>query len=97
MLQHKARQVQAMLSRGRPGWRTPPCARFPRQPTVDIQVDLAAAQKYGLRPGDVRRDATTLTSGLIVGNLYEQSKIFDVVVWGSPADPQRPHRARGTC
>src|SRR5205085_12282607 len=26
----------------------------------------------------------TLTSGLIVGNLYEQSKIFDVVVWGAP-------------
>src|SRR5262249_4875975 len=56
----------------------------PRQPTVDVRVNLAAAQKYGLRPGDVRREATTLTSGLIVGNLYEQSKIFDVVVWGSP-------------
>ena len=27
---------------------------------------------------------TTLTSGLVVGNLYEQSKIYDVVVWGSP-------------
>ncbi|MBO0820724.1 MAG: efflux RND transporter permease subunit, partial [Nocardiopsaceae bacterium] len=37
-----------------------------------------------LRPGDVRRDATTLTSGLIVGSLYEQSKIYDVVVWGQP-------------
>ena len=38
----------------------------------------------GLKPGDVRRDATTLTSGLIVGSLYEQAKIFDVVVWGAP-------------
>jgi len=53
------------------------------QPTADIQVNLAAAQRYGLRPGDVRRETTTLTSGLIVGNLYEQSKIFDVVVWGA--------------
>jgi Cu/Ag efflux pump CusA len=51
---------------------------------VDVRVKLAAAKKYGLRPGDVRREATTLTSGLIVGNLYEQSKIFDVVVWGTP-------------
>ena len=51
--------------------------------THDIQVNLATAQRYGLRPGDVRREATTLTSGLIVGNLYEQSKIFDVVVWGA--------------
>jgi Cu/Ag efflux pump CusA len=57
----------------------------PEQPTIDIKVNLAAAQRYGLKPGDVRRDATTLTSGLIVGNLYEQSKIFDVVVWGAPS------------
>jgi Cu/Ag efflux pump CusA len=56
----------------------------PVQPAVDIRVKLAAALKHGLRPGDVRREATTLTSGLIVGNLYEQSKIFDVVVWGAP-------------
>jgi Cu/Ag efflux pump CusA len=57
---------------------------IPQQPTLTVKVDLAAAQRYGLRPGDIRRDATTLTSGLIVGNLYEQSKIFDVVVWGAP-------------
>jgi Cu/Ag efflux pump CusA len=57
---------------------------IPQQPTVEVRVNLAAAERYGLRPGDVRRDATTLTSGLIVGSLYEQSKIFDVVVWGAP-------------
>ena len=83
ILQSKARQVQAMLS-GVAGVVHPVVRPIPRQPTVDIQVNLAAAQKYGLKPGDVRRDATTLTSGLIVGNLYEQSKIFDVVVWGAP-------------
>jgi Cu/Ag efflux pump CusA len=55
------------------------------QPTVDVQVDLAVARAHGLKPGDVRRDATTLTSGLIAGNLYEQSKVFDVVVLGTPA------------
>ena len=83
VLQSKARQVQAMLS-GVAGVVNPAVRPIPRQPTVDIQVNLAAAQKYGLKPGDIRRDATTLTSGLIVGNLYEQSKIFDVVVWGAP-------------
>jgi Cu/Ag efflux pump CusA len=55
-----------------------------RQPTVQVEVDLAAAQKHGLRPGDVRREATTLASGLTVGNLYEQAKVFDVVVLGTP-------------
>ena len=83
VLQDKARQVRAMLS-GVRGLAKPVMHPIPQQPTVDVRVDLAAAQRYGLRPGDVRRDATTLTSGLIVGSLYEQSKIFDVVVWGTP-------------
>jgi Cu/Ag efflux pump CusA len=83
VLHDKARQVQAMLS-GVPGVAKPAMRPIPEQPTVEVKVDLAAAQRYGLKPGDVRRDATTLTSGLIVGNLYEQSKIFDVVVWGAP-------------
>jgi Cu/Ag efflux pump CusA len=83
VLQAKAGQVRTMLS-GVAGVVHPVVRPIPRQPTVDIQVNLATAQKYGLKPGDVRRDATTLTSGLIVGNLYEESKIFDVVVWGAP-------------
>jgi Cu/Ag efflux pump CusA len=32
----------------------------------------------------VRRAATTLLSGIEVGNLFEEQKVFDVVVWGSP-------------
>jgi Cu/Ag efflux pump CusA len=83
VLQHKAREIRAMLT-GVPGVAKPVMRPIPERPTVDVKVNLAAAQRYGLRPGDVRRDATTLTSGLIVGNLYEQSKIFDVVVWGAP-------------
>ncbi len=58
---------------------------IPMQPTVRVEVDLAAARRYGLRPGDVRREATTLVSGLTVGNLYEEAKVFDVVVLGTPA------------
>ncbi|MFL6097284.1 MAG: efflux RND transporter permease subunit [Blastococcus sp.] len=54
------------------------------QPTVSVQVDLAAAQRAGIRPGDVRREVSTLVSGLTVGSLYEQQAIFDVVVWGGP-------------
>jgi Cu/Ag efflux pump CusA len=56
------------------------------QPTVEIQVDLAAAQRVGLRPGDIRRDASTLISGLTVGSLYQDQAIFDVVLWtGAPS------------
>ena len=83
VLRGKAREIRAMLA-GVPGVAKPAVRPIPERPTVAVKVNLAAAQRYGLRPGDVRRDATTLTSGLIVGNLYEQSKIFDVVVWGAP-------------
>ncbi|HEY6932602.1 MAG TPA: efflux RND transporter permease subunit [Marmoricola sp.] len=55
------------------------------QPTLEVRVRLADAQRHDLRPGDVRRAAATLLSGLLVGNLYENNEIFDVVVWGSPA------------
>ncbi|HZD10151.1 MAG TPA: efflux RND transporter permease subunit [Candidatus Binatia bacterium] len=54
------------------------------EPTLEIEVDLASAQRYGVKPGDVRRAASTLLSGLQVGSLFEQQKVFDVVVWGVP-------------
>lgn len=54
------------------------------QPQVQIQVDLAAAEPYGLKPGDVRRAAATMFAGLGVGFLFEEQKVYDVVVWGKP-------------
>ena len=54
------------------------------EPTIEIEVDLRQAQAFGLQPGDVRRQAATLVSGLVVGNLFEDQKVFDVVVWGVP-------------
>ena len=54
------------------------------EPTLEIEVDLAAAQKYGIKPGEVRRTAATVLSGILVGSLFEQQKVFDVVVWGTP-------------
>jgi Cu/Ag efflux pump CusA len=82
-LADEAAVVRAALAKV-PGVVDPMVQRIPQQPTVRVQVDLAAAARLGLRPGDVRRDATTLTSGLVVGSLYEDAKIFDVVVWGGP-------------
>ena len=62
----------------------------PQEPTIEVQPDIAAAGRYGLAPGDVRRAATTLLSGLIVGNLFEEQKVFDVVVWGVPEIREDP-------
>jgi CzcA family heavy metal efflux pump len=60
-------------------------ARLPtEEPTLEIEVDLAAAQRHEIKPGDVRRAASTLLSGIAVGSLFEQQKVFDIVVWGAP-------------
>jgi Cu/Ag efflux pump CusA len=56
-----------------------------QEPVLEVEVDLAAAQRHGIKPGDVRRAAATMFSGLQVGNLFEDQKVFDVVVWGTPA------------
>ncbi|HEX2184920.1 MAG TPA: efflux RND transporter permease subunit, partial [Chloroflexota bacterium] len=54
------------------------------EPQVEIEVDLERAEAYGIKPGDVRRAASTLLSGLEAGSLFEQQKVFSVVVWGTP-------------
>ena len=54
------------------------------EPILEVEVDLAAAQRYGIKPGDVRRASAILLNGLTVGNLFEEQKVFDVVVWSTP-------------
>lgn len=57
---------------------------LPEEPTVQIEVDLDAAAAEGIKPGDVRRGASTLVAGVEVGSLFEDQKVFEVVVWGTP-------------
>jgi CzcA family heavy metal efflux pump len=53
-------------------------------PQVDIKVDLAKAQTYGIKPGDVRRAATTLMAGEEVGDIFRDGKAYDIQVWSKP-------------
>jgi Cu/Ag efflux pump CusA len=54
------------------------------EPTLEIEVDLNSAQRFGVKPGDVRRSAAILLSGMHAGSLFEEQKIFDVMVWSTP-------------
>lgn len=54
------------------------------QPTLQIEVDLARAQRHGVKPGDVRRAEATLLQGLQVGSVFDDQKVFDVIVQGTP-------------
>jgi len=53
-------------------------------PQLRVEVDLAAAAKYGLKPGDVRRAAATLVAGEEVGDIFRAGKAYDVAVWSTP-------------
>jgi CzcA family heavy metal efflux pump len=53
-------------------------------PQVDVRVDLAKAQRYGVKPGDVRRAAATLMAGEEVGDIFREGKAYDVQVWSKP-------------
>ncbi len=53
-------------------------------PQVEVEVDLANAQEYGLKPGDVRRAAAFLLQGEEVGDIFIGGKTYDVNVWSTP-------------
>jgi len=82
-LQSKANEVSAAIKDVK-GVESTSVENLAEQPGINIEVNLAAAQRYGVEAGDIRRQAAALLSGLVVGSLYEQEKIFDVVVWGVP-------------
>lgn len=51
---------------------------------VQVQVNLDAAGRANVKPGDVRRATATVFSGLVVGYLFRDQKIYEVVVYGAP-------------
>ena len=64
---------------------TPTIEAPEEQPTLEIEVDIDKAQKVGIKPGDVRRAEAILLQGILVGSVFEDQKVFDVIVQGNPA------------
>ena len=54
-------------------------------PQLDIEVDLTAAKRYRLTPGDIRRATSFLVQGEEVGDIFVSGKTYDVNVWSTPA------------
>lgn len=79
----KANEIKTGL-RGIRGLKNPRVEISPNEPSLLVKVDLERAQKAGILPGDVRRAAATLLQGIEVGNLFEDQKVFEVVVVGTP-------------
>ncbi len=53
-------------------------------PQMEVKVNLAAAQRYGVKPGDVRRAASTLVESEEVGDIFRGGRAYDVHVWSTP-------------
>jgi CzcA family heavy metal efflux pump len=55
-------------------------------PQVKVEVDLEAAKRHGVKPGDVRRQAAWLMAGEEAGDIFNEGKAYDVQIWSPPED-----------
>ncbi|WP_112274698.1 efflux RND transporter permease subunit [Lentzea terrae] len=89
VLNDKANEVLGII-KGIEGVTDPRINSTEVQPTMEIEVLVDRAAKYGLKPGDVRRQSATLVAATVAGNLFDDQKIFEVVVWGKPELRRNP-------
>jgi Cu/Ag efflux pump CusA len=54
-------------------------------PHVEVELDLDAARSRGLKPGDVRRQSSTLLASEEVSDIFSGGKAYDVHVWSIPS------------
>ena len=54
-------------------------------PHIEVEPDLAAARRYGLKPGDIRRQASTLIASEEVSDIYAGGRAYDVHVTAIPS------------
>ena len=53
-------------------------------PQLHVEVDLAKASQYGIKPGDVRRTAATFIASEEAGDIWRNGKNTEVHVWSVP-------------
>jgi CzcA family heavy metal efflux pump len=82
-LRSKAQEVRQLLS-DIPGISEEHVSFQEDIPQVNVTVDLQAAERYGVKPGDVRRASATLVAGEEVGDIFRDGKSYDVNVWSTP-------------
>jgi CzcA family heavy metal efflux pump len=83
VLRHTAAEVERALT-GIPGLVDLKAEVHRPVPQVEVKVDLAVAGQHGLKPGDVRRAAATIVSGIEVSDIHRDGKVYDVWVWSKP-------------
>jgi CzcA family heavy metal efflux pump len=87
VLRKKAEEVEKVLH-GIPGVVEAHADFVVDVPQMDVQVDLAKARHFGIKPGDVRRAASTLVAGEEVADIFRAGKAYDIQVWSTPQTRQ---------
>jgi Cu/Ag efflux pump CusA len=82
-LRRQATRVRQLMT-GVDGVSNPQIALPAAQEELQIEVDLQKARAQGIKPGDVRRAEAALLQGIEVGSVFEDQKVFEVIVKGTP-------------
>ncbi len=53
-------------------------------PEIQVKLNLDLAQRYGLKPGDLRRASAAFMAGEEVGDIFNSGRTYDVQVWTLP-------------
>jgi Cu/Ag efflux pump CusA len=53
-------------------------------PQIQVETNLAAAARHGLKPGEIRRAAAVLMQGIEVNDIWQPARVYDVTVWSTP-------------
>ena len=59
-------------------------------PQIKVEVNLAKAAQYGLKPGDIRRQAAAMVAGQEMGNVFKGNQVYGVYVWSVPSARNNP-------
>lgn len=55
------------------------------EPQIEITLDLDKARKYGLKPGDIRRQSSAYIAGEEVSDIFTDGRAYDVHIWSIPS------------
>ncbi|MBK8461011.1 MAG: efflux RND transporter permease subunit [Micropruina sp.] len=83
VLEQKANEIASRI-KDVPGISEAHASFLTNVPHIAVEVDSDKAAKYGLKPGDVRRQAATMVASEEVGDLFQGGRAFDVHVWSTP-------------
>jgi Cu/Ag efflux pump CusA len=84
VLTKKAEEIAAQMATI-DGFVDPHVEQIEQIPQIQVEVDVAAAQRHGITPGHVRRQSSALLASEEVADIFHEGKAYDVHVWSIPS------------